>query len=59
MATDTDSAASGGLLVILGIVVAGIAGYFFFLHNGGVGRNTTDINIRAEVPAPSAPTTTQ
>jgi hypothetical protein len=50
MATSSDnSAANGGLLVILGIVVALGAVYFFTQYNG---RPSTDINISADIPNP-------
>lgn len=46
-----DNAASGGLLVVLGILVA-LGGVYFFTqyYDGG---NKTDINIRAELPSPN------
>ena len=47
----SDNAASGGMLVILGIVVALIAVYFFSQHSGGFG-NKADISIHADVPNP-------
>ncbi len=42
-----DTAASGGLLVVLGIIVALIAVYFFTQYD----QPSTDITIRAELPA--------
>jgi len=41
---------SGGLLVILGIIVAVVAGVFFFNYYD---RSSPDITIRAELPAPA------
>jgi len=52
MATSsTDNTLSGGLLVILGIIVAVIAGVFFFNYYGR--SDSADITIRAELPAPA------
>ncbi len=46
-----DSSVSGGLLVILGIIVAlgAIVAYDRFSDSG---TGTTDVNIRAELPNP-------
>lgn len=44
---DSENAASGGLLVILGIIVALGAVYFFTQYKGD---NSSDITIKAELP---------
>jgi len=46
-----DNAASGGLLVILGIIVALVAVYAF-AHFNGSGGKTADISIHADIPTP-------
>ena len=53
MATNTDSAASGGLLVVLGIIVA-LGAVYFFAHGGTSGPKGPDISIHADVPAAPA-----
>jgi hypothetical protein len=50
--TNTDSAASGGLLVVLGIVVALGIGVFLFSYVGTSHRGT-DINVQMEAPRPA------
>jgi hypothetical protein len=58
MATTTnnnDSAFSGGLLVVLGILVAIGLAVFFYNH---MGTRSTDINIRANTPAATGTGTT-
>ncbi len=46
---ESDSALSGGLLVILGIIVALVLGVFFFQYKGG--DSTPDISV--SVPSAS------
>jgi hypothetical protein len=56
--TESDTAFSGGILVILGIIVALGLAYFFFNYMGT--NRSTDVNIRTEAPATtSRPTGTQ
>lgn len=52
---NSDSALSGGFLVILGIIVAAIIGYLVF--NGGFGKRTDRIDIDLKPPAVNAPAT--
>jgi hypothetical protein len=51
MADETDSAISGGMLVVLGIIVAVIVGVFFYNYSH---RSTTDVSI-IEVPPVDQP----
>jgi hypothetical protein len=43
----SENAVSGGLLVVLGIIVALGAAYIFTQYNG---RSSSDVTIRAELP---------
>jgi hypothetical protein len=54
MATDSsDNAVSGGLLVVLGIIVA-LAAIFFLVNYSGF-KGGTDINIKADIPSSVTP----
>lgn len=56
MATsDSDNnAISGGLLVVLGIVVALGAIYFFANNTGHIGSRAPNITINADTPKPNS-----
>jgi hypothetical protein len=47
---DSDNTASGGLLVVLGIIVALGAVYFF--TQTSTGGSKSDITVRADIPNP-------
>lgn len=51
---DDSSAGTGGLLVVLGIVVALVIGFVLW-NQGMIGGHEPDTNINVELPTPSAP----
>jgi hypothetical protein len=51
MATNEESAVSGGLLVVLGIVVALGAAALFYRYGGD--HSGPEINIHADIPSPT------
>ena len=54
--TDNDSAVSGGLLVILGIIVALGIGYAFYHYRGVSSAPDMNINVSGPAATPSTPT---
>ena len=54
MANESDAALSGGLLVVLGIIVAVVVGYLFMSGKMGGGSGAPDV-VKVEMPKVEAP----